>query len=405
MKLKKPLAALALAVLLCAGAVAGVLAAGQASPAGLIGIANRGVLSEYPENSLAGVEAAASTGIDAVLVDVSLTADGVPAVIEAQSAARMLAGAEEAAVSAYTLAELQAFPLRDRQGGAHNPATENRVCALEELLGAVSVPLVLRFEAGALGAVRAAIDAQGAADRVILFLIGKKRTVHDAVREAAGSYAVMTELRSNIVFELTSWARETAGAGAWAVNLKTTNRYGVAYYLSVLRRVTAGQRAVADVTDPETCGAREDTVKWWDDLIGRGYSVIVTDHPADLVSYKADCAAAREKLRQAYAAATEGFTPPAFGREALNDWKKNYDDALREAESLLANETAALQQLNDARTRLDFAVKAIDRDYEALADGSAGVTVTAPRILLCVLAAAAVTTVQIYFYKKRKKAR
>ena len=60
----------------------------------IVGISNRGLRTQYPENSLAAVHAAAEAGLDCVLVDVSRTSDGVLVLAEAHSAARMLTGGQ-----------------------------------------------------------------------------------------------------------------------------------------------------------------------------------------------------------------------------------------------------------------------------------------------------------------------
>lgn len=401
-----PLLLAALALLPCFAPAAGAEKA-PLLPAGLVGIANRGDRLHYPENSLEGALAAAETGIDGVLTDVSLTADGVPVAMEAQSAARMLAGAEDPAVGAYTLEALQSLPLRDRQGGEHNAATAYHAPTLAAMLDAAKTAdfiAVLRFDAADADAVTKAVDAAEAADRTVLCPTGKKKAVRAAAEALAGQYRVMTELRSNIVFEVTGWIGAMRDCGAAAVNLKTTNRYGINYYPSVLRRFGTDLRAAANTAEPETCGARTDCEKWWDDLVSRGYSVIVTDLPAAFAEYRdVRCAHAREALAEARRYALEETTLPSFKKELLNDWKKAYDDALREAEALLDAPFAAARDMQEATAALKNAVADIDLHYEELTAGTAGVTVTPVRLLLCALAAAAVLLVQIYFYKKRKK--
>ena len=387
---------------------AGANAAGAAPfDDGLLGIAGRGDPRRFPENSAAGVAAAAGTGIDGVLIDVSLTQDGVPVALEAGSAARMLDGAAEPAVSAYTLAQLQTYFLRQGRGGEQNPATELRVATLAEMLDLTAgkdVFLALRFDVSAADAVTAAVDEADAADRTLLFPVGSKRDVKNAL--AGGLTAgrrVMAELRSNIVFEVTGMIRQTRANGGWGLNLKTTNRYGINYYPSVLRRFGTDLRAVADTSDPVTAGARTDCEKWWDDLISRGYSVFITDDPEAFVRYKTECETARAALSDALRFATEEAPLPVFKKELLNDVKKAYDDAVREAQALLERPCAAARDMQADTAALYDAVKEIELHFAELTAGTAGVTVTLPRILLCVAAAAAVAAVQIYFYKKRKK--
>ena len=88
----------------------------------------------------------------------------------------------------------------------------------------------------------------------------------------------------------------------------------------------------------------------------------------------------------------------------LSDYKKSYTDAMADAEALLADASASTTEMRDAFAALTSAMRAIDINYEAIDTGVAERTVTLPRILLCVGAAAAVIAVQIYFYKRRKAA-
>ena len=86
----------------------------------------------------------------------------------------------------------------------------------------------------------------------------------------------------------------------------------------------------------------------------------------------------------------------------MNDYKKAYNDAVTAAETLLADSSSSLQDMRDAYTKLSAAMKDIELHYEELEAGTAGKTVTVPRILLCAAFAAAVVIVQVYFFKRRK---
>lgn len=392
------------AILACFGITAAAQETADVLPDGIVGIANCGMIFEYPENSQEGVLAAAQTGIDGVLVDVSLTKDGVPVAIEAESAMRMLGDAQTAAIRDYTLEQLQRMSLRLHVGGQNNPVTACSVPTLEELLqrardmGFILVP---RFDVSILEDVRSVVDGTDAADSTLLFVTGKEKDVQSAVRDYGQRYAMLTQKRGNVIFSVLSHVRHTEGAAA--VNLKTANRYGVIYYKWVINSLPNGMRAVADTSDPATCGAREDCAKWWDDLISRGYSVIITDDPAAFVDYKNECAAAYAALRDAYDFAGAHLEALTYKKTLLNDYKKAYDDAMTQAEILLDGHTAAARDMRACTAAIYGAVKEIDLHYEGLLDGTAGLTVTPARIVLCVLAAAAVLAAQIYFYRRRKE--
>lgn len=406
MNLKIKLPCLACVILLLFALVLPIAAAAEINePDGdIIGIANRGLWHEYPENSLEAVLAAAETGIDAVLADVSLTSDGVPVLMEGNSASRMLNGAEKDAVSAYTLEELLSFSLKERSGGSNNGVSVYKVAALSDALDAAkekNVSLVLKTDVSAVPTVVNVLDGS---ENVILYVTGKTKDVKNVLAAYGDPYNIITEKRGNIVFVQTAFvdfANENGGEG---VVLKTTNRYGVNFNQTLLKHFYGKSRAIADTSDPTLAGAREDAEKWWNDLVSRGYSVIITNDPAGFAEYKTKNAAAREKLNEAYTAYTTEWKLPQFGSIIFNDYKKAYTDALTEAQKLLGDNSSSTQDMIDCRAALIKACDDIDMNYEALEAGKAGMTVSAPRIGLCIGAVVVVVAVQIFFFKRREKA-
>ena len=264
------------------------------------------------------------------------------------------------------------------------------------LLKEAGVTPVLKFDAALADEVAALPKAEGC----VLYFTGKTKAVTAAAQTYAGTFEVLGEKRSNVIFSVLSFVNRLRDAGAAGAVLKTTNRYGVIYYKSTLAKCE-GLRAVADTSYPETTGARQDCEKWWDDLISRGYSAIITDDPAGFADYLRQNDAARSRLREAYENA-KAATLPAFSM--LSDYRKLYYDAENNAIALLSDHSASTQEMNDAYAALQSALKTVELHFEEIQNGTADQTVTLPRILLCVGAAAAVIAVQIYFYKRRKKA-
>lgn len=364
---------------------------------GIIGIANKGLTMEYPENSLEGILAAADTGIGYVLADVSETSDGVLVLMEKASAKRML-GTEKENVADYSYAELSALPLKNGVGGKGNETTEFHIATLNEIL-AVSddFTLVLKFDCTLTDKV---VDELNGADNVILYITGKTKDVLSYAEKYGKTYGIIAEKRSNIIFSVTSFIKNMSDAeGAGAV-LKTTNRYGVIFYNSTIKKCKT-LRAISDTSNPETAGYREDTVKWWDDLISRGYSAIITGDPEAFVDYINDNNSARKRLNALYGE-VQKMNIPDFGSDILSDYKKAYNDSMNKAKELLGDNSSSLQDMRDCHAQLTKAVNDIQMNFEEIENGTAGVTVTAPRIIICVIAAAVVLAVQIYFYKRRK---
>ncbi len=399
-------------LLLCAGAFnVPAFAAGSAAvqklrepDGGIIGISNRGMWTKYPENSKEAIAAAHEAGLDLVLTDVSLTKDGVPVLLEAHSAKRML-DAEKEDVSVYTLQELQSLKLKDRLGGAANGVTGYSVCTLKDALNYCmrnGIGLVLKFDVSAVNEVKKTVDEANAADFCALYITGKAGKVKSAVNALGKNYAVIAEKRSNVIFSVKSFIKQMQNDGAAGAVLKTTNRYGVIFYKSTLAGCDS-MRAISDTSAYETAGWREDCAKWWDDLVTRGYSAVITDDPTGFAAYLNANAAARERLGELYGF-IESRTLPDFGSGIISDYEKNFRDAKTKAKALLDDASSSTAEMQDAYAALTAAYKAIELNHEEIQNGTAGRTGTLPRILLCVGAVLAVVAVQVYFYKKRKPA-
>ncbi|MBQ7638861.1 MAG: hypothetical protein IJS90_08175 [Clostridia bacterium] len=364
---------------------------------GIAGIANKGLWTRYPENSLEGILAAEETGIDYVLADVSVTGDGKLVLMESASAKRML-GTEKENVSDYSLDELSSLPLKNRVGGNGNDATNYHICTLAEALAAVKdAKLVLKFDASL--ADKVAKETENSLGTVF-YITGKTGDALWAAEKYGKEHAVLAEKKSNIIFSVTSFIKKMSDAGAKGAVLKTGNRYGVVFYKSTIKKC-GSLRAVADTSDYKTAGYREDAEKWWDDLVSRGYSAVITDDPEAFAEYRKQNDAARERLQGLYEEVKK-MNIPDFGADVLSDYKKAYADAVNEAERLLGDKSSSLKEMRDCHTALTQAVKYIQLNFDEIENGTAGVTLTAPRIIICVLAAAVVILVQVYFYKRRK---
>ena len=376
----------------------------SAEGSGVIAVAARGLWTEFPENSIPAYTAVAGTGLTHVMADVSKTSDGVLVCIAPDAGVRML-GAKEADIGKLTYGEIRDLPLKARAGGAGNGpyvSDENGLTAyvptLEQALAAIhgaGLTAVLKLDA-ALAKDAAAL----AGEDDILYLTGKTKAILSAAEDLSGR-RFMGEIRSNVIFSVHAFHKKMKALGAQAIVLKTTNRYGVNYYRSVLSKFILVP--AADCSDPETAGHREDTVKWWDDLISRGYGMIFTDDPVLFGEYLQDADVARGRLEDLYVYATEEENVPPFNGEVLSDYKKAYTDAVNTAKALLEDPTSSLQGLRDAAAALRSAMKLVETNYADIAAGVAGKTVTPARILLCLAFAAAVVVVQIYFFKKRQK--
>ena len=103
---------------------------------GVIGVSNRGLRRDYPENSMEGILAAADTGIGWVLTDVRLTADDTFVLFADETTERMLDCPTVMTVSEVTYDDLREYCLKEYSGGAGAKASNSRVPTLEQALAA-----------------------------------------------------------------------------------------------------------------------------------------------------------------------------------------------------------------------------------------------------------------------------
>lgn len=372
----------------------------------IIGVSDKGEWDEYPENSIPAITEAAKTDIDFVLVDIKKTADGVYILFADDTTERMLFADEVFTVSETDLLTLTSYPLRNSSGGSNTEKTDYYIPTLEEALTCAAkadIPLILRCNASELKGVTQLLSENKATDKCIILAEGNKREVVSAINGCDKDIGIISAIKGNVIFNIMSFVSEINEAGALGAELRTVNRYGINYYKSLVGNYAEKMRVIADPTSPEICGARQDSEKWWNDLISRGYSVIITDHAEMFCEYKERCAEARLRLSDLYKKYVTDHTLPDFKDEALNDYKKAYTDAVTFAATLLNDNSASVQDLNDSYSALSKAANDIKINYSALEDGSAGTTITVPRILLCIAAVIVVITVQIYFFKRRRK--
>ena len=401
------LAVLLAAVCLAPCAFAGTAADALRDPDGpLVGVSNRGLRREYPENSLAGIIAAGKTGIGYVLTDVRKTADGVFILFADDTTERMLDCPEVKTVAETSFAELTEYKLKEYSGGAGAKGSEETISTLEQALAAAKdngFSLLLKTDVSLLSALCDYLAAKDKTGDTALLVNAKASEIAAALAGRENLPPVLGVKRGNVIFSVWSYLKQAKEGGLSGVQLQTTNRYGVNFHQTVLGRFQGNLRTVADPTDSRLCGAREDSEKWWDDLIARGYSVIVTDEAALFADYLTRNDAARERLNGLYTCYTAQWKLPEIASPRFNDYHKAYMDAKTEAERILSDASVSNREISDCAAALQKAVDDINANYGALEQGSAGLTVTAPRVALCVGAVIVVVAVQVFFFKRRKK--
>lgn len=376
-------------------------------PAGeILGVSSKGEWGEYPENSIPAIIEAAKTDIDFVAVDVKRAYCGSLILFSDSTTERMLDSQDILTVADTDYSVLSAYKLKKGCGGSNEEISEESIPLLSEAIKTAKendIPLILRCAVSDIGEVSLLLEKEDALSMCIILTDGKISEIEEILKDIDNKPYIIGSKKGNVIFNMLSFINGLEEISAKGVQLQTVNRYGINFYYSVLGMYTENMRAILDHTTPEISGFREDSESYWNDVISRGYSVIITDHAERFSEYKDDVNTARERLKSLYDKYVTNHTLPDFRDEVLSDLKKAYTDAVALSEKLLADNSSSLKDLTDCYSKLFKAANDVNKNFSSLEDGSAGTTITAPRIILCIAAVIAVVTVQIYFFKRRKK--
>ncbi len=368
-------------------------------------VSDRGDCESYPENTVEGILSAHEQGADIVLCNVSVTKDSVPVLLDSDNASQMFSK-DVGDISAVSYADIADIKLRLAHGGGARDITDKTVDTLSDALKKTQdTVLMLDVKENDLDAVYETVKQSGRTDSVI-FYAGhiKPDTLKTFISSKSEKPNVMTYFKGNVIFSAVSYVKSSLEAGADGICLATNNPYGVVFGKTVMSKFTSGARAMAMLSRPEICGKiRRDNATWYSDLISRGYNMILTNEPKALKEYIKQTDEAKKEIETTYADLCENYTLPEYKASAYRDYKKAYADAKAKTESVLSDNSPALSDIISAQSELRYAYNNIQNDADLLKNGTAGVTITVPRIITAILVIAGVTAGEIFIAKHTKK--
>lgn len=368
----------------------------------------KGDTNHYPENSLAAVEQAVTNGADIVEIDIKKTADGVLVLMDDDTVTRTCYGyGEKTAVTEMNYAEIKNLKLLSNKGGASATKTDHTVPTLEDVfknrqncLYLLDADWELKDEIYTLA------EKYNMLDNVIFYICDVKTDEIAAWKSTLGTEPmIMTYFKGNVIFAATATV-ENAAEVSDCIHLATKNPYGMIFGEKVQETAYESSiRTMATPCYPELCGGRQDTVTYWDELISRGFNVILTDYTEELRKYVDDTLNNKTlELDWITNRLVHDWELPDFNSDKFFDYKLAYTTAAEKAENLLTkDQSRSYSDCAEAIYELHKAYDDINANYEELSQGTAGMTVTPARILLCALLIAVVTAVEIFFHKKKKK--
>ena len=368
----------------------------------LLSVARKGDWRNYPANSLAGIDACIRMGVDIVGVDVRKAADQTLVLMSGDdlvdNCVDAVGESVRGLVSEKTLAQLKEMRLRQGLGGEKAPPTTYPIATLREAIGICrgSAMLMVTADRAIHDDIYALLKETEALNFVILRGFKQTKELVDWVNAKDPAPLVTGYYKGNVVFTATSTAETCLKNNVLTVEFATGNTYGVLFDSFALKRFDGRGRVFMSCTDPKLSGRREDNTMGWDDLVSRGYSVIETDYPRDLVRYIRRTEEARQDLEETVqrnaAVNPAGFSPKSAG---------NFNNAMTQANALLTKGAVSEKQLEAARYALQQAADLLDGKSSGKAQGE--FRMTPGGVIAVVLCSAGVILAQVYVRKKTKK--
>jgi len=255
-------------------------------------VAHRGAWHGAPENSIAAIEAAAQAGFEIVEIDVRRSADRVFFVMHDDTLDRTTD--RGGACEALTMAQLRETSLRSSDGGCDRPLTAKSVPSLEEALEAARDRIYLDIDikdpanSVAVAELVAACGMAGQADIKVHVTDAASAETQMKLRDAFDIVVMpkmrferdTVEARLDLMMEMRPDMVETSfdNLGTIASISDRFRTLGAAMWVNTLRGT------ISDDLCDRSAVADADAV--WGALVAAGVSIIQTDEPELLKSYR-----------------------------------------------------------------------------------------------------------------------
>ncbi len=383
-------------------------------------VSDKGDTTSAPENSLMAIHNAEKAGADIIRIDVRTTADGVMILMKDETVTRTCNGyGKNTVVSEMTYDEIKQLNLLGGKGGYGAKNTTLTVPTLEEVFKDRTLSYLASSSSDVKQKALFMLDFDWSIrDKICNLIIENKMEnevifyIDDAKPDEIENWKatlpfepmIMTYFKGNVIFAATANVQKDAEI-AQGIHLATKNPYGVIFGETVQNKAyESGIRTMASPCNPEICGEiMQDTEVWWDYLISAGFNIIMTDNISGLKAYIKDCSEKEKALEDYFYAYIKGYSLPDFNSDKFFDYKRAYNNALDFTLYVLNDNSSARSDIVTAEYEMQKAYNDIFANYSDLEKGTAGMTVTPVRILLCIAAVAVVLAAEIYVYKKKKK--
>lgn len=356
--------------------------------------ANKGNWLEFPENS---VDSIINCNTQYISIDVKVSSDNVPVLMEDETLERMCVdtqgNAVEGAVSSKPFSQLETYRLRQSNGGVGTKITETKLASLSAALNAaLDKVFILDLDFSDFDVVYSTVSSNNAQERVIYRIDGKTKDIIAAAKSKDPVAKIINKYNGNIIFSAMSLIKTSHASGFNLVELGTKNQYGVIFYETLTKNFKKySQNAVFSMTGGYNA-KRPDNIHGWDDVISHGYSIIETNYPKLLEAYIEDTKSLRLELDSLISKSAD-FVDGNYSKDTKSAFDKAYKNAVECQASVASKGDVA-----NAYSALQAALSGLQTNgsISHLFNFSTG------RIIAVVLCLAAVVAAQVFFYKKRQ---
>ncbi len=348
---------------------------------GVLAVAHRGETTAHVPNTSDAVLAAADAGADLISVALTKTAD---------NAFVLLADGQKALVN-------ETQTLLQMQTALYGGFSAQKVTELTDVCEALSgrAGLIADFETEDLDALCAYLRENGLTELVLpRVFLPQKEIVRFA--QANPDIRLLGVYRGNVVMNANAFLKELSEAGLPLVQYQNKNYFCVSFQVFTTGRFSVGGngRAMVNMTQPDLCGRREDSITGWDDMISRGFSAVETGDISGLCAYLARSEEMLPGLRSALDAA-QAQPLDSLSAQSVKALEAAIaaGEAALESNAALSVRQSALSALQNA---VSFAVPAGENETR-----KGALQITTGKVLTVLFFAVLVFAVQVYMHKKQ----
>lgn len=350
---------------------------------GVLSVAHRGETTAHVPNTLDAVLAAADAGADLISVEATKTADNVFV---------LLTSSQKALINeTQTLAQMQIA----LYGGSSSEKVLTLAETAETLAGRAG--LIVDYEGDDLAVLCKYLRDNGLVDSILPRVTLPAKEILRFI-EANPDLRLLGVYRGNVVMNANAFLKKLSAAGLPLVQYQNKNYFCVSFQKFTADRFSASGngRALVNMTKPELCGLRDDSVTGWDDMISRGFSVIETGNINGFRAYLSQCNQCFAPLQTAVEQAKTKIIGDLSSQSA-----KALATAVAAGEKALQN-NAALCARQSALSALQNAVfSAVPAGENETRKGA--LQITTGKVLTVLFFAVIVFAVQVYMHKMQEE--